>query len=107
MGAAVDLVSAAMRSMAQTAAERMRAEAASQGVTIDASAVTIDEGKLDQLATARCSLVGAYMAQQASARALQIAAAGPPPKPKTDVSDMPEMPADVVAAMQAFLDSLS
>ena len=106
MGAAVDLVSAAMRSMAQTAAERMRAEAAQQGVTIAAGDVHLDEGKLDQLAAARCSLVGAYLTQQASRRALQIAAAGPP-KPKTDVSDMPAMPADVVAAMQAFLDSLS
>ena len=107
MGAAVDLVSAAMRSMAQTAAERMRAEAAQQGVTIPAGDVHLDEGKLDQLAAARCSLVGAYLTQQASRRALQIAAAGPPPKPKADLSGMPEMPADVVAAMQAFLDSLS
>lgn len=104
MQPAVDLAQAAMLKMAQTAANRMRAEAAHQGVTIPASAVKLDEVKLGRIGAARCQLVGGYLAQQASMRALQVSAAAGPGAAKVTVPPMPEQIREV---MQQFLDSLS
>ncbi|HLJ98382.1 MAG TPA: hypothetical protein VKU39_00590, partial [Streptosporangiaceae bacterium] len=105
MSDTVELVQAAMLKMAQTAANRMRAEAAHQGVKIPQAGVMYDSKKLGQIAAARCQLVGAYLAQQASQRALQVSAAAPNPGPaKVTVPPMSDRIRDL---MQQFLDSLS
>jgi hypothetical protein len=99
-GHAAALIAGAMTGMARTAANRARAEAASQGVKIPAKTVTLPDGKLGQVAAARAGLLGAYWAQQASGKALQVSAAAPVVKPI-------RLPADVAEMVRTFLQSMS
>lgn len=75
-GILAGLVAEAMAGLAQTAADRMRGEAATQGVSIPG--VTVTDGRLGQVAAARAGMLGAYLTQQAASRALQVSAAEPP-----------------------------
>lgn len=101
--AAADLVQGAMEALALTAANRMRQEAAAQGVTIPGD-VKINMKRLGQLASARSVMLGRYLAQQASTKALQVSAADgqQPPPPAKKLA-----PADVGAAVALFLEGLS
>jgi len=74
-GVLAGLLADAMAGLAQTAANRLRGEAATQGVSIPA--VTVADPRLEQVAAARAGMLGAYLTQQAASRALQVAAAGP------------------------------
>jgi hypothetical protein len=99
--AAATLIGGAMLGLARTAANRARAEAASQGVKIPAAGVALPEAKIGQVAAARAGLLGSWWAQQASGKALQVsAAAAHPPLPV-------RLPADIADLIREFLEGLS
>jgi hypothetical protein len=75
-GILAGLVAEAMAGLAQTAADRMRGEAATQGVSIPS--VLVADPRLEQVAAARAGMLGAYLTQQAASRALQVSAADAP-----------------------------
>jgi hypothetical protein len=78
-----DLLTAAMSDMAWIAARRACSEAAAQRVWIDPNTLTIDEGRLAQVATARAAVAGTRLAQAATSRALGVVTASP----GTDAAD--------------------
>jgi hypothetical protein len=67
------LLETALTAMAGQGADRMREEAASQGV--DIPAVTVDGARLKATAQARAALAAAYVCQAAGNKALQVTAA--------------------------------
>jgi hypothetical protein len=91
--AGAKLLADAMASLAAQAVSRMIAEVASQGVTVDPAKVKVKTARLSKVASARAALAGAYVAQQAGQRALQVVAASS----GTDAGDN----------VSAFVDGLS
>jgi hypothetical protein len=77
-GTGPSLVQAAMINVARQAAQQMVDEAARQGVTIDLENVRIDAERLGGTAAARAEFFSGWMAQQATAKALQVH--GPTPE---------------------------
>lgn len=71
------LLAEAMTTLAEVAADRAVEEAASQGVTITRSKVKVPAKRLAQGAAGRAALAASYVAQQASNKAMQVAAADP------------------------------
>lgn len=72
------IVTQAMINVARKAAEAMVAEAAAQGVTINLENVRVDADTLGGTAAARTEFFSGWMAQQATAKALQVY--GPTPE---------------------------
>lgn len=89
-----DILRDAMLNLAVKAREAMIGEAAHQGVTIDADKVKSPDARLGKVAAARAALAAAYVAQQASNKALQMAAGV-------------ATGADVADSVDAFLGTLS
>lgn len=89
------MVKQAMVNVARTAAQAMVDEAARQGVTINLDQVKIDADELGGTAAARTEFFSGWMAQQATAKALQVY--GPTPEGYLRAAD----------EVDAFLGSLS
>jgi hypothetical protein len=79
------LIQEAMATLARQAAAQMIAEAAHQGVLINPDQVKINPVKLGKIAGARAAQIGAYLAQQATRKVLQVAAAAPAGTPADQV----------------------
>src|SRR5260370_25797240 len=76
-GAGAKLLADGMKGAAATAVQRMLGEALSQGVKISEGKVKVDTGRLAKVAAGRAALAGAYLAQQAGTKALQVVQASP------------------------------
>jgi hypothetical protein len=74
-GPGAQLLADAMQRLSRTAAQRVVAEAESQGKNgLRSADAKIDDSRLQNVAAARAALAGQYMCQQASGKALQVAA---------------------------------
>lgn len=77
-GTGAELLGAAMLRLARTAAQQVVREAEAQGKTgLRSADAKINDSRLQNVAAARAALAGQYMCQQASGKALQVAAARP------------------------------
>jgi predicted ABC-type ATPase len=84
-GDGAGMVMDAMTEVARQAAQSVVEEAARQGVTIDLTNVAIDAEQLSGVANARTRYAATWMAQQATAKALQVY--GPSPKGFVQAAD--------------------
>lgn len=92
LGDGPDLLAAAMAQVANSGVSSAIREAASQGVVIDPERVHVDTARFAKVATARASMLAQGMAQAASTKALQVAAAEPGDQPPS-VPPVPVHPA--------------
>lgn len=90
-GPGAQLLAEAMQRLSRTAAQRVVAEAESQGKNgLRSADAKIDDSRLQNVAAARAALAGQYMCQQASGKALQVAASAARIRAAADDVDVDE-----------------